>query len=215
MTSCSQLEELEALVMGELEQTHARVLRAHAATCEPCATELAMLTAERELFARRAQAFDAPLPAFVSPPRAARAVEEPPMAQLPRILPALGRLAMRGHFSAACAAALFVVAALSRLGTSSMSASMSLSMSDDAVATADDADGAGSGMLASYGGGETLVCTLGGLGSNAMSRDDGLMTSSSSGGSRAEVLACGAGTASRATGAASCEPSVTCSALRQ
>jgi anti-sigma factor RsiW len=215
VTSCSQLEDLDALVMGELEAAHARELYAHAVVCASCANELATLTAERELFARRAEALDAtfvaPLAAFVPPPRAAGTATE-----ARRVLPALGLLAMRGHFSAACAAALFVVAALSRLGTASMSASMN----DGAVALTADETTAGSGAIASYrGDGETLACVLGassgsrGLG--AMTYDEDLATSSSSGATRAEVLACGGRASEGVIGGASCEPSVTCSAQRQ
>ena len=134
---------------------------------------------------------------------------------------------MRGHFTAACAAALFVVAALSRLGT----ASMSMSINDGVASISADEGATGSGMLASYREGEPLACSLGGLGtlvgsasgasgaSGASMRDDGVMTSSSSGASRGEILACvggGVGGAvESASGGASCEPSVTCSALRQ
>ncbi len=211
MTSCSQLEDLDALVMGELEAAHARELRAHAAACAPCAKELSTLTAERALFSRRAEALDAtfvtPHAAFVPPPRAAGATEAR------RVLPALGLLAMRGHFSAACAAALFVVAALSRLGTASMSASMN----DGVAATAADEQTAGSGAIASYrGDGETLACVLAAATrSGAPPYDDGLATSSSSGSTRSEVLACGGRASEGVIGGASCEPSVTCSGQRQ
>jgi protein-disulfide isomerase len=161
------------------------------------------LTAERELFSRRAQALDAtfvaPLAAFGPPPRAACATE------VRRVLPALGPLAMRGHFSAACAAALFVVAALSRLGPASMSASMN----DRAAALAADERTAGSGAIASYrGDGETLACVLGGAStrSGALPYAEDLATSSSSGNTRAEVLACGGRAAEGVIGGASCEP---------
>jgi hypothetical protein len=221
VTSCSQLEDLDALVMDELDAGHARELRAHAATCPACATELSMLTAERALFAHRAEALDV----FVAPP--AMTVAAPAILQMRRLLPTLGRIVVRGQFSAACAAALFVVAALSRLGTSSMS--MSMSLDDGMVSMSADEGAAGSGMLASYREGEPLACSTGMFGqlvgsgsfvgrgaSGAMSRDDGAMTSSSSGASRGEVLACGGGGALEgARGGASCEPSVTCSAVRQ
>ena len=220
MTSCSQLEALDALVMGELDAEHARELCAHAATCPACTTELAMMTAERELFAARAVALD-----VLDPPPSVSWPATTSPASARRILPALGRIAMRGHFTAACAAALFVVVALSRIGT----ASMSMSMNDGVVSMSTDEGDVGSGMLASYyRGGEPLACGLVGSGSRSssgasgasgvMMRDDGDMASSSSGVSRGELLACGAGggaVASITTSGVSCEPSVTCSALRQ
>ena len=225
MTSCSQLEELDAMVMGELDASEARTLRAHTDTCAACAMELAMLVEERALFARRARALDA-----LDPPRPMAASVRATPVVLPandyeseprRMLPALGRIAMRGHFTAACAAALFVVAALSRLGT----ATVSMSMNDDvaSIATHDDEAVSVTGMLASYRSGEPLACSLAGFGgssgtgsagaaSTAIMREDGAMTSSSSGASRGELLAC---TPDIATAGAMCEPSVTCSVQRQ
>lgn len=206
------------MVMGELDASDARRLRAHTETCRACATELAMLTAERALFARRAEALDAldPPPALTSPLRATAAASAP-IAQSAephrRLLPALGRIAMRGHFSAACAAALFVVAALSRLGT----ATVSLSISDDVAAmSARRDDGAtASESLASFREGEPLTCSFAGSASGATMQDDGATTSSWSAASRGELLACVGGTPDIAIGGGTCEPSVTCSALRQ
>ena len=235
MTTCERLADLDALVMGELDSSDARALRAHADTCSVCAPELEMLAAERALFARRADALDVlpPLPAL--PPLR---MESPKNTAPRRILPALGRIAMRGHFTAACAAALFVVASLSRLGT----ASVSTAMSDD-VASMHADERAGARMFASYGDHEPLACSLAGsvdgvglltaAGPNVPPsrgappgvaiRDDGAMTSSSSGGFRGELLACvgGAGNGSssasdeRAFAGGTCEPSAILSELRE
>ena len=148
-----------------------------------------MARAERALFTRRAELTREPLPPLVLPPRFA-------------VVTGLGRILRRGHATVACAAALFVVAAFSRVGSPSASI-----MKDDA------AQPGASGMLASFHAEEPLECSPGSA--PAMSHDDGAMSSSSMlAASRSEVLACGAnGHAARATVA--CEPFVTCSWLRQ
>ena len=234
MTFCSQLEDLDAMVMGELDARRARELRAHAATCRACTAELEMLAAERALFAARAEALE-PREAFE--PRSAVKMRR----STRLVLPALGRLAMRGHFTAACAAALFVVAGLSRVGTSSMA--MSMASDDRALATSADTSEVGAGMFSASLEREPLAC--------APSSDDGVTTASlsavsvasygssasnasrasaASGPSRSELLACvagagrGAGALESASGgvsprrvsrSASCEPSVTRAGLRQ
>ena len=174
MSFCTQLVELESLVMGELDAGDARALRAHVATCSVCANELELLTAERALFARRAEALDA-----LAPPPAIAAISKN---AAPRsFVPALGRIALRGHFTAACAAALFVVAGLSRLGT----ASVSMAISDDVASMSGD-EGAGSRMFASYLQQEPLACSLGGSGAGSGKTSDVM----ASGGTRGELFAC-------------------------
>jgi hypothetical protein len=231
VTFCSQLEDLDAMAMGELDARRARELRAHAATCRACTAELEMLAAERALFAARAEALEppeafAPLGAFA--PRGASETRSATEIDLStrRVIPALGRLAMRGHFTAACAAALFVVAGLSRAGTSSMALSMA---SDERVpSVSGEASEVGAGMFASYLEHEPLAC--------APRSDDGVSTSSlavassvsgasvSPAASPGELLACvggvaggrrGAGALESASGGVSCEPSVTLAGLRQ
>jgi anti-sigma factor RsiW len=225
VTSCSQLEDLDAMAMGELDARRARELRTHAATCPACTAELDMLATERALFAARAEALAPPV-AFV--PREAFAPREVfdsrSAMKIGRLflrrMPLLGRLAMRGHFTAACAAALFVVAALSRVGASSMA--MSKASDDRALSASSEASEVGAGMFASYLEREPLAC--------APSTDDGVMTSSFSGvsgasgasrASRDELLACvvggalGGGALESASGGVSCEPSVTWAGLRQ
>jgi predicted anti-sigma-YlaC factor YlaD len=48
------MEALEALALGELDETRAREVEAHAADCASCKRELEWLRAERELMSRRA-----------------------------------------------------------------------------------------------------------------------------------------------------------------
>ena len=177
MSSCSQLVELDALVMGELDARDARALRAHIETCVVCATEVDLLSAERALFERRAEALE-----VLAPPPALAPVAMP-------ALSALGRIALRGHFTAACAAALFVVASLSRLGT----ASVSMALVDD-VASMSAAEGAGSRTFASYREQEPLACGTVMDTTTGSSGHDGAQTSSSGGSqaspARGEALAC-------------------------
>ncbi len=209
MSSCFRLVEVEALVMGELVASDARALRAHVETCSVCAAEMEILAAERALFSRRAEALAPPPPLapLAMPVRASTEKQA-----WPRFLPALGRIALRGHFTAACAAALFVVASLSRLGT----ASVSMAISDDVASISGD-EGAGSRRFASYREQEPLACSVVGSSSSGSvlksssggsrevagiaSRDDGAATSSG------ELLACvDARTAPRAIDARTCEP---------
>ena len=53
MTSRCDMEALEALALGELDEARAREVSAHAASCPSCKRELAWLRAERELVTRR------------------------------------------------------------------------------------------------------------------------------------------------------------------
>jgi putative zinc finger protein len=54
MTSRCDMEALEALALGELDEARAREVEAHAADCASCKRELEWLRAERELMSRRA-----------------------------------------------------------------------------------------------------------------------------------------------------------------
>ena len=62
MSGCD-FDALESLAAGELSPELASEARAHAATCPACARELALLRAERAVFAERARDA-APLPGF-------------------------------------------------------------------------------------------------------------------------------------------------------
>lgn len=53
MTSRCDLEALEALALGELDQASAQNVQAHVAQCASCKRELEWMRAERELIARR------------------------------------------------------------------------------------------------------------------------------------------------------------------
>lgn len=228
MTSCSQLTDIEELVTGELPQACAERLRAHAAQCDQCAAELALLTAERALFERRAKAH-APPPAALSFVLRERLAEEARGHALPRgvrVASFVGRIVRRGHLSAACAAALFLVAAFSRMGTatvvapssskasspfspSSFMSSSFMSSSSSSSSESGDEASSGAGMLASFGGDEPRACVVG---SATSSQDEGTTRGASSLFSMQETRAC-ADSSSRSLGG--CEPFVTCSALRQ
>lgn len=58
------IEELEALVAGELDEASAERVRAHVAGCASCQAELKWLTAEAELMARRRATAPAVSPAI-------------------------------------------------------------------------------------------------------------------------------------------------------
>src|SRR3954454_344845 len=136
--SCSQLVEIEDLVLGTIEPARARELRAHVEGCTACRREQAALTEERALFTHREEALAGPsasivlalraeLTAEVNDPTAARARPSiagshvgPARRGATRLLRrgagAVGQVLRRGHVSAACAAMLFAVVAFSRLG---------------------------------------------------------------------------------------------------
>jgi hypothetical protein len=226
--SCSQLVEIEDLVLGTLEVSRTRELRAHVESCTACRIEQATVAKERALFTHReplalpseaiAVALRAQLTAEVRDPSNGRARSTITGA---RIGPArrgatrfvrrgasvVAGVLRRGHVSAACAAALFALVAFSKLGGAPI-----------LPASADDANveptPGSSGLLfsqSSLGGASSsreddLACSMG-----AMTTFDKDTLVSSSGPTMREVLACG-----RAEGAgASCEPSVTCSSLFQ
>lgn len=202
MIPCVELADIEALVVGELDATHARRLREHAQSCGACRGEIDLVTAERTLFARRAAVVGAPPPALASAVLRRIDAERSPVRRL--LAPALG-FVRRGHVSAACAAALFVVAAFSRSGAPAMPTSGAISADEETNA---------SGMLASYGRvDEPAACSLGSV--LSASYDDGAAArASSNAASRGEVLACRA-SADGARSPLPCEPFVTCSWLRQ
>src|ERR1700742_3424232 len=81
---CS-VEELEALVAGNLDEETAARVQAHAEACDECKEELAWLRAEAELMTRRRESSPAPAAAVwdaiearvANPPVAAVAPEAP------------------------------------------------------------------------------------------------------------------------------------------
>lgn len=206
MTTCSQLMDIDSLVAGELEPPHAVLLRAHAAGCAACRAEMSLVTAERALFAHRAEAM--PGPPVVSLPEMRRIVVRSLQTNHG---PALAKLLRRGHFTAACAAALFMVAAFSRPGRATRA---------DVPSVLADGEAAPSGMLASIAD-EPLACSSGGGVASSfasmVSEDLGIATTTTTSaplaslGHRDRVLAC----ETRARSQADCEPYVTCSSLRQ
>src|SRR4051812_381085 len=136
--SCSQLIEIEDLVLGTIEPARARELRAHIAACTACRLEQATLHEERALFTHReeclappseslARALRAELTAEVNDPSRAHARASitgshigPARRGATRLVrrgaSALGRVMRRGHVSAAAAALAFALVAFSRLG---------------------------------------------------------------------------------------------------
>lgn len=110
MTSCVHLDVVEDLVLGTLAPERADELRAHLERCEDCALAHAMFAEERALFAQRAEVVAAPPRLALPAPAAPR-----PVARLAR----LAQRAMRSQALPALAAAVFLFAGVSRLGTSS------------------------------------------------------------------------------------------------
>lgn len=202
MKYCSQLADTEALVLGELEVAHAGRLREHARSCAQCRDEIALVGAERALFARRAEVMSEPPPVLAAVVRRRLDAERSPLRRM--LAPAVGRLLRRGHVSAASAAALFLVAAFSRTGTTTMVGAASI------VA---DGETNASGMLASFRNDEPAACSPGSAPS--VSFDDGAMSSPSAhGASRGEKLACRV-SPEGSRSSLPCEPFVTCSWFRQ
>ena len=211
MKSCSQLEDIDELVLGRLSASRAEALRAHVVACAECREELALASAERALFSRRAEVASAPPPAVTIALRERLANEVAP-SRSRRVGAGMLRILRRGHFTAACAAALFFVAAFSRLGgdRGALTSSSPIMV---------DGEGQASGVLASMTRHESFACSMTSASSLA---DDDVGSSSSSSSSSGTmslasldgVLACG-GSASVSRVDTSCEPSVTCSSLRQ
>ena len=228
--SCSQLIEIEDLVLGTAEPARAEELRRHVEGCTACRLERVALSEERALFTHRslvppvsiAGLLRAQLAAEVADPGASRArpslrglrvgpARRGALLVVRRGASALGQVLRRGHVSAACAAFLFALVAFSKLGGAPI-------LPQPAVegASEEPADGRTASFSAASRSDETLACSLGA--SMMTTRDDQLVSSgattqsSSYGSTIRDELACGRGSeGSRA----SCEPSVTCSALRQ
>jgi hypothetical protein len=165
-----------------------------------------MVRAEHTLFARRAALTAPPLPTLVFTDRG---VEAGPR-RAARVVSSIARLVRRGHVSVACAAALFFVAAFSRLGSESQSVvTSSKQISADPEAPT-------SGVLASMRTEEALACSL--TPARATLADEVDISSSSVSSALASLstfdrgLVCGS---DRAEGASSCGASVTCAPLRQ
>lgn len=233
--SCSQLFEIEDLVLETAEPARAKELRAHVEGCTACRLEQAAVTKERALFTHRAEA----LPSCAEPPASiaellraqlAAEVADPASRARPslrgsRLGPArrgaslfvrrgasaLGRVLRRGHVSAACAAFLFALVAFSKLGGAPI-----LPQPDADGASEARANGRTASFSASSRADETLACSLGV--SMMTTRDDQLVSSGATtqsspyGATIRDELACGRGSEGSS---ASCEPGVTCSALRQ
>src|SRR4051812_42912145 len=64
--SCSQLIEIEDLVLGTIEPSRARELRAHVEVCTACRLEQATVAEERALFTQREVALPATPPVAVA-----------------------------------------------------------------------------------------------------------------------------------------------------
>ena len=230
MKSCSQLEDIDDLAFGRLEPPRAEALGAHAALCAVCGEELAMVSAERALFVRRAERVDAPPAVAVALEERLLAEVSPAPSRWGAMFDAGIRFLRRGHFSAACAAALFLVVAFSRLGSETSALTSAASN-----VRADDGEAATPGVLASMrtpDTGDAFACST--AAAPASANDDlgvsswmsSLSPASSAPATSASadlslaslsldgVLACGAH-ASGARSDTSCEPSVTCSSVRQ
>jgi hypothetical protein len=230
--SCSQLIEIEDLVLGTIEPARARELRAHVEACTACRREEAAVTKERALFTHREETLAAPsasiavalraqLTLEVEDPSAARARSSiggsrfgPARRGATRLVrrgaSALGQVLRRGHVSAACAAVLFALVAFSKLGGAPI-----LPTASSDSANSEPSSGATASLFSQSFADDGLSCTLGG--SMSTSSSDRLFSSgattqfSSFGAPTREVLVCGRGEGSRA----SCESSGLCSSLRQ
>ncbi len=234
--SCSQRVEIEDLVLGTIEPSRARELRVHVAGCASCRREQAAVTEERALFTHREAALAAPPPAIAVALRAqltAEVVAESAPLSAPanrlvrRGASALGRVLRRGYVSAACAALLFAWVAFSKPGVAPL-----LRAAEPAGAGREPSSGPAASLFSQLLGDATLACsgsvamtsfsdeTLACSVSVAMTSlsDETVLSSgataqaSSSVATVPEVLACGR--PGEGSGA-SCEPSVTCSSLRQ
>jgi hypothetical protein len=198
--TCSQVVDIEDLVIGTIESDRAAELRLHLRECDDCRAEAELVAGERALFEARAGVAAGPPPELAGAIRERLSGVSAPPAE--RVAVRLMHLFRRGHFSVACAAALFVVAALSRLGSGGFGTPMTAAASPDRASEASD-------MLASTSIDEPLACSL--APASVASNDDTSGAAASSA-SAQEVLAC-TPQGSRAT----CEStsSVTCATLRQ
>jgi anti-sigma factor RsiW len=136
--TCSQLVDIEDLVLGTIEPERARELRAHLACCVACRAEEELLREERALFTHRETCLEAP-PVALGITLRARLVAEandpgpvrtraaitgrhvgPARRGATRLVragaTALVSVARRGHVASALAAVLFAFVAFSRLG---------------------------------------------------------------------------------------------------
>lgn len=254
--SCSQLIEIEDLVLGTIEPARARELRVHVGTCTACRHEQAAVIKERALFTHREAILDVPSEAVAVALRAQLTAElvgraaapansasrmgrrAGPHADVPSLrsigparqgatfpwrpsapstrfvrrgAAALGRVLRRGHVSAACAAVLFALVAFSKLGGAPV-----LPAAEPDGASREAANGPAASLFSQSLADETLACSASGsmttFSNDTLVSSGATTQSSSSGATLREVLACGRG--GEGSGA-SCEPSVTCSSLRQ
>ena len=173
--SCSELMEIEDLVLGTIEPVRARELQAHVVSCTPCRIEERMVREERALFTQREMCSVQPSAALGAALRAqltlevadATSARAHPSLTVSRLGPArrgatrlvrrggtaLASLLRRGHASAACAAALFAFVAFSRLGGAPL-----LPVDEVSGAPSDDR-GPRASLVTLANGEELLACT--------------------------------------------------------
>jgi hypothetical protein len=236
VTSCSQLLEIEELVLGDLPAGRSDELLAHVEGCQECRAELTMVTAERALFVRRAEVAPGPPAALAIAVRervTAQAVDARAStgASVTHLASRFASALRRGHVSVAFAAALFIVAGFSRLGGVGDGSSSTMSAPETMTAV----DGETRGDLSSKSMSEStrksgfasllhedsLACEelnacRQGASSAHETRHDTSHDTMASLERHDEGIACdGHGPAKAVCEAASCEPSVTCSSLRQ
>jgi hypothetical protein len=216
--SCSQIVDIEDFVLGTIDDDRAAELRQHVRACEACRAEAELVKAERALFEGREAVMIGPPPELEVAIAAQVAIVTTPIAA--RVGAQVVQLFRRGHFSAACAAALFVVASLSRLGGGGLAGST-------VASGAGDRENEASEILASMSSDEPLACSgsssgsFRSSGSGAMASSDDRMSEGGSSSflaslgsvqTQTQVLAC-APAGSQST----CESSssVTCASFRQ
>lgn len=218
---CTQVIDVEELVTGSLDADDALELRRHVAGCADCSVELRMLQAERALFARRAEIDPGPPPSLSVD---IQRIEECLVAtRNPRpIAASIKHIFARGHFTAACAAALFLLAAFSRSGAGGVGAMTMATKVTAAVDAPNASPGRSSSELVSIDDEEPLACLAGELSSIdtqasslSSSSASSLLASLSGAGGATEVAACTA--PGPRVVAASCDraSSVTCASFRQ
>ncbi len=218
---CTQVSEVEELVTGSLDADDALELRRHVEGCADCSVERRMLEAERTLFARRAEVDPGPPPSLAVDMRRMEARLVATRNARP-VVASIKHIFARGHFTAACAAALFLSAAFSRSGAGGV---VAMTMATTVTAAADAANassGSSSSVLSSQEDEEPLACIIGELSSAdtqpssfSSSSASSLLASLAGAGRVTEVAACTA--PGPRVVASSCDraSSVTCAAFRQ
>jgi hypothetical protein len=205
--SCSQIVDIEDFVLGTIDDERAAELRAHVLVCDACSDEAELVKAERALFEDRESVMIGPPPELAAAIREQRASASAPVAV--RVAAQVVQLFRRGHFSAACAAALFIVASMSRLGGGGLTGMSGTPTASRPI----DGESEASGILASMSRDEPLACSPG---SAPMTVNDDTMSSSAFASlgheTQAQVLAC---TPLGSRAACESSSSVTCATFRQ